>query len=638
MALEQEQMDAVLSDLFSKGTKVENTQQTTQPVSQKKEANVELLESAWDSIIEQKQNEVRQASWGDVFKSGGVRAGAGPAQGILSLLEMGGALEPGSTAQFTRDVLNYEKLGEMDIIKTLTRDTLANALPIAAEVAATKGVSFPVALKRSAMIGGSSGFFNFIEDPEQAAATSVARMFNTGIGSALSPLFLAGGIAVGRGVDFARGVRGPTQVAGPDIIPPEDVVERGMNVGQAARERGITVTPGGAMQDPLTMIKEGQAQFISTPTKRVVGDTMASNVQSVDAMINDFYRTLMPEGESIGTVVNDLFRMADDDLVPLDLWKSNVLKIPDRDVPDYSVRRAISDIKSDPASRQKWEAYEKGSIGQLNMIRRRLQGKIDTAEGGITSDGSPAEILMDSKNRIADLGKDFSPAFSEALAVSQRELLGKEIAADLIKWNIEKPGAIRFLDGALTNKPVYDKIFTAIGTIKDPTIRKEALAKMNLLKTIIPAAANFEKTAGKLLGVGEDAFEARGKPEAAVLYSFMNFLKGNNDEKLVEFILSPDWSSGTLREIAKNRNKKPEEFIRGLSIWAEEIASGRASPDAPESETTSEDTTMLDSAPDKQKAKAYQNLERAGKLETLRLSNPRAYKSLKDAYTKQAIA
>ena len=140
------------------------------------------------------------------------------------------------------------------------------------------------------------------------------------------------------------------------------------------------------------------------------------------------------------------------------------------------------------------------------------------------------------------------------------------------------------------------------------------------------------------MGVGEDAFEARGKPEAAVLYSFMNFLKGNNDEKLVEFILSPDWSSGTLREIAKNRNKNPEEFIRGLSIWAEEIASGRASPDAPESETTSEDTTMLDSAPDKQKAKAYQNLERAGKLETLRLSNPRAYKSLKDAYTKQAIA
>lgn len=635
----QEDMNELFNELFSEGDKIAKpTPSNSNPVQEDSETDV-FIDSAWDSLIEQKQTEVRQASWGDVFKSGGIRAGAGPAQGLLSFLEMGGAIEPGTTANFTRDVLNYEQMGEMDIIKTLTRDTLASALPIAAEIAATKGVPLVPALKRSALIGGTSGFFNFIEDPEQAAATSVARMYNTAAGSILSPLFLAGGVAAGRAIDFTRGVRGPTSVAGPDILPPEDVVQRGINVGQAATQQGVTVTPGGAMGDPLMMLKESQAPFIATTTKRQVGDTMASNVQSVDKMINDFYRTLIPEGESVNTVVKNLFDEASGDLVPADVWKTDVLRFPDKDVPDYSVRRVISDIKADPASKQKWQEYENGSVGQINMIRKRLQAKINSAQGGSTPDGEAADILIQSKNRIDDLAREWSPAFGDAMEVSQRDLLGKEIAADLLKWNVEKPGAVRFLNGALNNKPVYDKLFSSINSIKDDTIRKEAMAKMNLLKTIIPAAANFEKTAGKLLGVSDDLVEQRGKPEAAVLYSFMNFLKGNNDEKLVEFILNPEWSSGGLREIAKYRNQKPEEFVRALSIWADELSRGSLSPDMPDSvEEESNDTTMLNNSSNKQKVKAYQNLERSGRLQTLKQSNPKAFKILKDAYQQQAIA
>ena len=100
--MEQERLD----DSFFKGLLAESgftpapqpspvspTGKPPAPTNNKVESNaLDFASEVWAETLEAKQKEIKQASWGDVFKSGGVRAGAGPAQGILSLLEMGGAL------------------------------------------------------------------------------------------------------------------------------------------------------------------------------------------------------------------------------------------------------------------------------------------------------------------------------------------------------------------------------------------------------------------------------------------------------------------------------------------------------------------------------------------------------------------
>jgi len=103
-------------------------------------ATDEDLSNAIQFLIEGVETEQNKATWSSVFKSGGIRAVSGIPQGLMAFLEFNGAVEKGTTADFTRKVLAAEQSGDMDLAQLLVRDTLASAIPIAAEIAATKGL------------------------------------------------------------------------------------------------------------------------------------------------------------------------------------------------------------------------------------------------------------------------------------------------------------------------------------------------------------------------------------------------------------------------------------------------------------------------------------------------------------------
>lgn len=130
----------------------------------------------------------------------------------------------------------------MGLAKELTRDTLANIVPIVAEIAATRGVSLKAALGRSTAVGAGGGFFSFVENPDQAAATSMARFLNTGTGAVLSPMFMAAGAGIGRGFSYLRGTRGEQQVGAPDLVPEQSIKEAGAETIEQAAQRGITLS------------------------------------------------------------------------------------------------------------------------------------------------------------------------------------------------------------------------------------------------------------------------------------------------------------------------------------------------------------------------------------------------------------
>ena len=109
-------------------------------------ATSEELNALFSKTEEEEENKRKQATWSDVFKSGGIRAAAGMPQGFLALAEANNLVDQGTTANFTKQVLAFEQAGEMGLAKELTRDTLANIIPIVAEIAATRGVSLKSAL------------------------------------------------------------------------------------------------------------------------------------------------------------------------------------------------------------------------------------------------------------------------------------------------------------------------------------------------------------------------------------------------------------------------------------------------------------------------------------------------------------
>ena len=239
-------------------------------------ATQQLTKQEIDALLDEHEEdlakEAAKATYGDVIKSGGIRILAGPAQAFLGSAEVAGLVDKGSTAKFTQSVLEAEKMGEMDIAQTLLRDTLAQSIPIAAEVYATRGRSLLQSLKPSAGIGTLGGFYTFIEDPKQAAALSSARMYNTIVGGAASALTTGAMMPLGYAVSSIRGARGALDVAGPDIRPSEINADP-QSLRDAAYGLGSTKSEA-IRKVVLPAALPGVVASVLLAVSRAVGETM----------------------------------------------------------------------------------------------------------------------------------------------------------------------------------------------------------------------------------------------------------------------------------------------------------------------------------------------------------------------------
>jgi len=588
--------------------------------------------SSISTVEEEKQN---KAKWSDVIKSGGIRAGAGPVQALMSLAEQAGAIDKGSTADFTKQVLAYEQLGDIDLAQTLLRDTLASIVPLAAEITATRGVPLLPSMKRTAAIGAAGGFTTFIENPEQAAALSTARFLNTGLGAVLAPVVVAGGVGAGKVLSSITGKLGDIRSANAAIRPSPSTLQQGADTIEEAAERGIVLSPGAATADKALVSQELAAgSGFSDATKRFLSDVIGSNADSLDGLLDDLTATLIPEGRAaVSGAVSSLYEKANKDIIEGSALQQlqNIRNTP-------VVSQTVQRILKDPASRSAYTQHPINSIGRLRTVISDLQAQIDSA-----ANNDAKKYLIGMKEKLVKLADDVSPNFSAARSTAQREKTAIEVANALRKSGDSavvpfKNSASSFA-GGIQNKEVKEQLMFAIKSLKDPAMRKEALQKYEYLLKVIPKVSDLENTLTSLIGRDAGDVAARGTVETSAFYTTLNFLNKNNNENFIRFILDPSRSAERLREVLPSSTTAPEEFLKAFGLWAKENIEGyETSYGEDKVSALSKDAETIRNTSNASKAKTYEKLLRSGELEQIQQNNPDVYESLFSGYKKVAIA
>lgn len=593
-------------------------------------ATTDELDNTVVALSEKADAERNKASYNDVFRSGGIRAVSGIPQGILAFLEFNGAVEKGTTADFTRQVLAMENIGDMDLAQQLVRDTLANAIPIAAEVAATRGVKLKDALKRTSVVAPAGGYFSFVENPDQAAATSSTRLLNSGFGLLFSTVFMAGSSAIGKGVSALRGRGGEVEVGGPDIFPDQAQRQAGAETIEQAAERGVILSPGAATADPALVAQElKRGGNFSPETQRFLADVIGSNAKNTQALIDDLVDTIIPEGKGkISEVVSELYAKANDDLLPAEVF------IEFRNNP--VVESIVSSTNRNAAEKAAYDSYKPNSIGKFNFIIKEIQRQIDSLEGS-----DAAAQLIKLKKEMQAAAKNSSEKFRVAVDASQREQTAKEVLDALTKTG--SGDIIPFANSAMSfvnnfsNREVKEQMAFGIRSLSDPKQQKEAFEKMNFLLDLIPKVSQMEKIVQGYLKEDAGEFARRSGPLQAAIYTVSNFLNSQNSESFVRFILDPSKSASRLKEIMPKRLTNTEEVLRAFGIIASEITE-ESMATTYEIPFKPEEKTALNSSSMQSKAKTYEQLLRSGRLEEFMSKNPEAYSMLKQAYQQRAVA
>ena len=446
---------------------LDETEKTEIPTASDEDLSRTIL-----SLIEDAETEQNKATWSSVFKSGGIRAVSGIPQGLMAFLEFNGAVEKGTTADFTRSVLAAEQTGDMDLAQQLVRDTLANAVPIAAEIAATKGLPLKQALARTSVVAPAGGYFSFVENPEQAAAISSTRLLNSGLGLFLSTSFMAAGSLIGRTVSSFRGRGGELDVAGSDIFTDTSARKAGAETIEQAQERGVVLSPGAATADPALVAAElKRGGNFSPETQRFLADIIGTNAKNTQELIDDLVSTIIPEGRgSISEVVSKLYADAGDDILPVDIFK-NFREDP-------VIEQIINSALKNPASKGAYEAYKPNSVGRVNFVLKELQAQIDSLAGT-----DQAAYLIDLKNKIQTAVKGSSENYRLALDASQREKTAEEVLNALTRAGSGEiiPATNYAMDfvNNFSNRQVKEQMVFGIKSLSDPKQQKEALEKMN---------------------------------------------------------------------------------------------------------------------------------------------------------------
>lgn len=582
----------------------------------------------------ERQTEASKATYGDVIKSGGIRILAGPAQALLGSAEVAGLVEKGSTADFTRAVLRAEQLGDMDLAQSLLRDTLAQAVPIAAEVYATRGRSLLQSLKPSAAIGGVGGFYTFIEDPEQSAALSAARMYNTMGGAIIAPLTTGAFMGTGMVASSIRGSRGAAQVAGPQKRPDLPTREEAANLIEQAGERGISLSPGVASGDAYLVADELKRGAVIRPELgRFLADKVGSNATNLESLIDDLMSTILPEGkEGIGKLIDDAYIRVNNEQIPeAYLFKYNTLRNED------VVQEAIRGIKNTTGLSSDFNSLHPLSVGRLNMIVKRLNSMIESAP----SDAAPK--LIAARDRLREFGDIVSPSYKEARAMTQRKKSALTVEQAMQKGGQGADSVIPFkyrvqsFVNAFDNLEAKKSLDFAIDNLPEGPAQKEARAKFNLLIELIPRVSEMDKLIRKKLGDDPEEIAKRGGATPAAVYSMYNFLNSNNDRKFIEFILDPNKSVARLREIMPKATTTEEEFLRTFGIWYKENFDEYDQTLTTPTVISPEEEDKLSGASDSSKAKTYDRLLKSGKLDELQEKNPRIYEELLKSTQRTAL-
>ena len=662
---DQEHLDFIF-DTLEANEVAESGQEPSQPASQSalavqpiaspdtKQRDIEYL---FDTLERDEAKELTSATFADVAKSGGLRAIAGPAQAFLAFVESS-AQSAGNpypqnlptVEEFTRMILEMEGNKDMSAGQQFVRDIMANVIPIALEIGLTRGATIPQTMKITGGVGLGAGYTQFVEDPAQAKTGSTARMTNAALSALIGVIAAGGGALAGRGFDYLRGARGTRESANIDIRPDAQTRMEGATTIEQARDVGIVLTPGQATSDIGLQTQEIAAGGrLSRQLIRNISDTVKSNQKAADALIDNLYSVLLPEGKAtIHANVSALYERSGRQLLrgdSLDAFNDLRAYSP-RGTDKLSViEKTIANITNNPATNRAYAELPANSIGRANLIVRNLQAQINAAKEAGTTDFIPLKNIREDLLKILD---EASPEYALARQTSQREKVAQEVVQALRsdKGSAVVPyanSAQRFVD-AFDNIVAKEKLFEGIRNLPNKTMQAEARAKFELLIKLLPKVSSQQKfLEQRLAQSGEKMLQERASPEIGLLFSALKVISTNNDTNFLRFILDPSKTSARLRELNLERNTASEEFLKKVGIVFSEIIDDYATENvsgmdfAENLKLSSLDRQAMGRSTDSAKAKAYRKLLQSGRLDEFMAKNPEAYKILRDAGKAQAI-
>tara|TARA_Y100000817_G_scaffold231366_1_gene183818 strand:- start:430 stop:2328 length:1899 start_codon:yes stop_codon:yes gene_type:complete len=572
-----------------------------------------------------------RATWSEVTKSGLLRAGAGIPQTFIAIAEGAGLAEQGSTANFTKQVLALEQMGDMNTLQAITREALTDILPLVAEIYATRGAKLMEGIKRTAGIGLASGYFRFIDNPDQAAATSLTRFLNSATNTVLGPLFFTAGLGAGRGFSYLTGSRGKARVGSSDIMPDSATREAAAESIERASQKEIVLSPGAASMNPAAIAKElQQGGNYSDEMIAYLSEIIGSNARNTDELIDELVSTIVPEGKGfINRIIGDLYEASNKDLMPVDVFKG----FQEDPIIEDIIRKTLGK----PADRAAYELYEPFSVGRFHYLIDQVQKQIDDLGGK----GDVAANLINLKNSMSEAAKSASPKYAKANDFFQREqtalAVEKALKARGDATFIPSTNSASDFVSAFNGTEAKKELIFGIENLSDPKLKKEALQRMDFLLKLIPQVSKMESTLKSLLGGTDDLAARRGRLETGFLYTLDNFLNQNNREAFVKFMLDPSKSAERLRELMPPRNATSEEAIRAFSLIINDIFAEPAVESIYDVPYRAEDQEKLESTSIQSRAKTYDRLLRSGRLEEFMSSNPEAYETLKKASTAQVV-
>ena len=573
-----------------------------------------------------------RATWSEVTKSGLLRAGAGIPQTFIAIAEGAGLREPGSTANFTKQVLALEQMGDMDTLQAITREALTDILPLVAEIYATRGAKLMEGVKRTAGIGAAGGYFRFIDNPDEAAATSLTRFLNSASNSILGPLFFTVGVGIGRGGSYITGSRGEARVGSSDIMPDSATREAAAETIERASQEGIVLSPGAASMNPAAIAKElQQGGNYSDEMLAYLSRIIGSNAKNTDELIDELVSNIVPEGKGfIHRIIGDLYKASNKDLMPVDVFRG----FQEDPIIEDIIRKTLGK----PSEKAAYELYQPASVGRFHYLIDQVQKQIEDLGGK----GDVANNLINLKNSMLEAAKAASPRYAKANDFFQREQTALAVEKALKTRGdatfIPSTNSAMDFVSAFNGTEAKKELIFGIENLSDPKLRKEALQRMDFLLKLIPQVSKMESTLKSLLGGSPNQFAERGVKETAIFYTLTNFLNTNNREAFVRFMLDPSKSAERLRELMPPRNATSEEAARAFSLIINDIFVEPAVESIYDVPYRAEDQKTLETSSIQSRAKTYDRLLRSGRLEEFMASNPEAYKTLKAASNARAIA
>mgnify|MGYP003630231165 FL=1 len=350
----------------------------------------------------------------------------------------------------------------------------------------------------------------------------------------------------------------------------EDAVKEAID---SADRLGIKLTPAEATANQVILTREATALGGLNEERSLKAlELKIQRDRELADTIGDFVEGILPEGREVAkSTLNTLYdrafktRMSTPFLERLE--KNGIYKA------------AEESLLSDPAKAANFSSLEKGSLGQVEMIRREISNKAHAAATSIDSTQRQKASALRSVNKgIKQALRNADEAYAEALPIAQRQIAQKRIMEELSKVPTKASQKGTSIYNATPNQ-FYDTILST------PEKRNELSRQLKEVGGSSQAIDDLSFILARIKNTPFNALKAKGSDginvatmgmgkEGIAIFNTIGFIKGRHNQAMLDVVTDGKWQN-SLKKVRKIKDpvKQREALSTALAyITATTIA------------------------------------------------------------------